>query len=187
MRVSCVCGASKSWVITLRPKSDVDGRQGDTQTVKREWRASTMLTSPIPPSSATVATMAAPSTSSSSLDARTSSPPSSTPTPSAYEKPTPLTDPHAYLALFKFNRKLPLCPRTGVSVSYADIGDPDGIPVLFVPPSGCSRWFAAPQGVSSRGNTRRAGTDSQIRLRLDMAFASSSSIGPGRARRQWCP
>ncbi|BEJ03304.1 hypothetical protein CcaverHIS641_0104790 [Cutaneotrichosporon cavernicola] len=61
------------------------------------------------------------------------------------EEPTPLTDPHAYLALFKFNRRLPKCLRTGVAVSYADIGAPDGIPVLFVPPSGCSRWFAAPQ------------------------------------------
>lgn len=59
---------------------------------------------------------------------------------------TPLTDPEAYLALFKFSRRLRRCPRTGLSVSYADIGDPDGVPVLFVPPSGCSRWFAAPQG-----------------------------------------
>jgi hypothetical protein len=62
------------------------------------------------------------------------------------EDPTPLTDPDGYLSLFKFNRRLRKCPRTGLSVSYADIGDPDGIPVLFVPPSGCSRWFAAPQG-----------------------------------------
>jgi hypothetical protein len=71
------------------------------------------------------------------------------------DEPTPLTDPHAYLALFKFNRRLPKCPRTGAAVSYADIGTPDGIPVLFVPPSGCSRWFAAPQGMySEREETR---------------------------------
>ncbi|BEI79951.1 hypothetical protein CcaverHIS002_0104800 [Cutaneotrichosporon cavernicola] len=68
------------------------------------------------------------------------------------EEPTPLTDPHAYLALFKFNRRLPKCLRTGVAVSYADIGAPDGIPVLFVPPSGCSRWFAAPQDPLAAGH-----------------------------------
>jgi len=61
-------------------------------------------------------------------------------------EPTPLTDPEGYLALFKFNRRIRRCPRTGMSVTYADIGDPEGVPVLFVPPSGCSRWFAAPQG-----------------------------------------
>lgn len=63
--------------------------------------------------------------------------------------PTPLTDPQGYLALRKFSCKLPQCPRTGLPVSFADIGDPDGTPVLFVPPSGCTRWFAAPQGGSA--------------------------------------
>lgn len=95
--------------------------------------------------------------------------PSSAPSPSpapgpsaARAEPTPLTDPHGYLALFKFNRKLARCPRTLAPVSYADIGDPDGTPVLFVPPSGCSRWFAAPQGQSwlrsgvSSGSSRHA-------------------------------
>ncbi|CAK9779610.1 unnamed protein product [Cutaneotrichosporon oleaginosum] len=67
-------------------------------------------------------------------------------------EPTPLTDPHAYLALFKFNRRLAECPRTGMAVSFADIGDPEGVPVLFVPPSGCSRWFAAPQDPLAAGH-----------------------------------
>ncbi|WOO82616.1 uncharacterized protein LOC62_04G006096 [Vanrija pseudolonga] len=65
--------------------------------------------------------------------------------------PSPLNDPQAYLSLFKFNRKLPKCPRTGLPVSYSDIGDPDGIPVLFVPPSGCTRWFSAPQDPLAAG------------------------------------
>lgn len=59
--------------------------------------------------------------------------------------PSPLNDPAAYLSLFKFNRKI-RCPRTGSDVSFADIGDSEGTPVLMVPPSGCTRWFAAPQG-----------------------------------------
>lgn len=73
---------------------------------------------------------------------------SSTPEP---QEPTPLTDPHGYFALFKFNLRLPRCPRTGLSVSYADIGDPNGVPVLFVPPSGCTRWFGAPQDPLAAG------------------------------------
>lgn len=59
--------------------------------------------------------------------------------------PSPLNDPAAYLSLFKFNRKLH-CSRTGSDVSFSDIGDPSGTPVLMIPPSGCTRWFAAPQG-----------------------------------------
>lgn len=63
--------------------------------------------------------------------------------------PSPLNDPAAYLSLFKFNRKL-RCSRTGSDVSFSDIGDPSGTPVLMIPPSGCTRWFAAPQGKQSR-------------------------------------
>ncbi|ORY35505.1 Alpha/Beta hydrolase protein [Naematelia encephala] len=61
------------------------------------------------------------------------------------EEPTALSDPQAYLSLLKFNRRLGRCPRTGLPVSYADIGDPSGVPLLWLLPSGCSRWFAAPQ------------------------------------------
>ncbi|OCF57548.1 hypothetical protein L486_05006 [Kwoniella mangroviensis CBS 10435] len=60
------------------------------------------------------------------------------------ELPTALSDPPAYLALSKFNRRLKRCPRTNLSVTFSDIGDEKGIPLLYVLPSGCSRWIAAP-------------------------------------------
>lgn len=75
--------------------------------------------------------------------------------PRSMEDPTPLTDPQGYLSLFKFNLKLPQCPRTNMPVSYSDIGDPNGIPVLFVPPSGCTRWFSAPQGTQAGSQRMR--------------------------------
>ncbi|ODN90815.1 hypothetical protein L198_06132 [Cryptococcus wingfieldii CBS 7118] len=58
--------------------------------------------------------------------------------------PTSLSDPIAYLALLKFHRLLPRCPRTNLPVSYADLGDPGGVVVVYLLPSGCSRWVAAP-------------------------------------------
>ncbi|WVQ72118.1 hypothetical protein IAR50_001663 [Cryptococcus sp. DSM 104548] len=58
--------------------------------------------------------------------------------------PTSLSDPIAYLALLKFHRLLPRCPRTNLPVTYADLGDPQGVPVVYLLPSGCSRWVAAP-------------------------------------------
>ncbi|WVQ80175.1 hypothetical protein IAT38_002280 [Cryptococcus sp. DSM 104549] len=54
-----------------------------------------------------------------------------------------LSDPRAYLALLKFNRRLPRCPRTNLPVTYSDIGDPQGVPLVYLLPSGCSRWIAA--------------------------------------------
>jgi hypothetical protein len=60
----------------------------------------------------------------------------------------PLRDPEGYLAAQKFSRKI-VCPRTGLPVSFADLGEEDGVPVLWVLPSGCSRWVAAAQGVCS--------------------------------------
>ncbi|WRT68510.1 uncharacterized protein IL334_005486 [Kwoniella shivajii] len=58
--------------------------------------------------------------------------------------PTALSDPPAYLSLPKFNRRLPRCPRTNLPVTYSDIGDENGVPVIYLLPSGCSRWIAAP-------------------------------------------
>lgn len=51
------------------------------------------------------------------------------------------TDAYSYLAQLKFHRRF-VCPRTRSRVTYADIGDPDGTPVLYFLPSGCSRWIA---------------------------------------------
>ncbi|WWC90593.1 uncharacterized protein L201_005529 [Kwoniella dendrophila CBS 6074] len=59
------------------------------------------------------------------------------------ETPTALSDPPAYLSLLKFNKRLKRCPRTNLSVTYSDIGDENGIPLLYLLPSGCSRWIAA--------------------------------------------
>jgi hypothetical protein len=64
-------------------------------------------------------------------------------------EPTARSDPEGYLALCKFSLKLLKCPRSGLPVSYCDVGDPNGIPLLWVLPSGCSRWFAASQGALS--------------------------------------
>ncbi|TYJ55771.1 hypothetical protein B9479_003549 [Cryptococcus floricola] len=68
----------------------------------------------------------------------------SSPPPSPSPPPTSLSDPIAYLALLKFHRLLPRCPRTNLPVSYADLGDPRGVVVVYLLPSGCSRWVAAP-------------------------------------------
>jgi pimeloyl-ACP methyl ester carboxylesterase len=59
-------------------------------------------------------------------------------------EPSALSDPPAYLSGAKFNRRI-TCPRTNLPVSFSDTGDPKGIPLLWILPSGCSRWFAAPQ------------------------------------------
>lgn len=58
--------------------------------------------------------------------------------------PSALSDPPAYLSDTKFNRRI-TCPRTHLPVSFSDTGDPQGVPLLWILPSGCSRWFAAPQ------------------------------------------
>jgi hypothetical protein len=57
-------------------------------------------------------------------------------------------DPPAYLSLRKFSQKIK-CPRTGSAVSFADIGDEEGVPLLWMMPSGGSRWFAAAHGMPS--------------------------------------
>jgi hypothetical protein len=59
--------------------------------------------------------------------------------------PTAYDDPEGYLSLYKFSRRI-VCPRTKMPVSYADFGDPDGTPLLWMMPSGGSRWFAAAHG-----------------------------------------
>ncbi|WWC63394.1 uncharacterized protein I303_105994 [Kwoniella dejecticola CBS 10117] len=58
--------------------------------------------------------------------------------------PTALSDPEGYLSLRKFNLRIPRCRRTNLPVTFSDIGAEDGIPVLYLLPSGCSRWIAAP-------------------------------------------
>jgi pimeloyl-ACP methyl ester carboxylesterase len=51
-----------------------------------------------------------------------------------------LTDPHAYLAQPQFHRSF-RCSRTQKRVTYADVGDPNGSPVIYFLPSGCSRYL----------------------------------------------
>ncbi|ADV23567.1 hypothetical protein I305_01473 [Cryptococcus gattii E566] len=62
---------------------------------------------------------------------------------SSSPEPTALTDPASYLCLSKFNRRLRYCPRTNLPVTFSDIGDSVGIPLLYLLPSGCSRWIGA--------------------------------------------
>lgn len=72
---------------------------------------------------------------------------------------------HEYLADRRFSRKIK-CNRTGLAVSFADFGDPEGCAVIFIPPSACSRWFAVPQGQSSSplATVRQALTKGQDQL-----------------------
>ncbi|WWC71478.1 uncharacterized protein I206_105436 [Kwoniella pini CBS 10737] len=58
--------------------------------------------------------------------------------------PTALSNPESYLSLKKFNRRIKKCPRTNLSITFSDIGSENGIPLLYLLPSGCSRWIAAP-------------------------------------------
>ncbi|WVR09508.1 hypothetical protein IAU60_006576 [Kwoniella sp. DSM 27419] len=62
---------------------------------------------------------------------------------SGTNEPTALSDPVAYLALNKFNRRLARCPRTNLPVTFSDIGDAAGEAMVYLLPSGCSRWIAA--------------------------------------------
>ncbi|ORY35705.1 hypothetical protein BCR39DRAFT_511644 [Naematelia encephala] len=54
-------------------------------------------------------------------------------------------DARNYFCPRNFSLRLAKCPRTQLPVSYCDIGDPEGIPVLNIVPSACSRWVAAIQ------------------------------------------
>jgi hypothetical protein len=56
---------------------------------------------------------------------------------------------HTYLSSPLFSQKI-TCPRTSMTVSFSQIGDPEGCPVLFIPPAVCSSWFAVPLGMSPR-------------------------------------
>jgi len=100
-------------------------------------------------------------------------------------EPSAQVDPEAYLCSRKFSSTL-TCRRTGKRVSYADIGDSNGIPLLWLTPSGCSRWFAVPQGVSYgvKCLERVCWTiaDPQIRWRKGMASGLSLLIGRVWAR-----
>jgi hypothetical protein len=57
------------------------------------------------------------------------------------QKSLALTDPYLYLVQPQFNRRMH-CPRTNSRITFADVGDPEGPPVLFFLPSGCSRYLA---------------------------------------------
>ncbi|KAJ9099908.1 hypothetical protein QFC21_003913 [Naganishia friedmannii] len=46
---------------------------------------------------------------------------------------------HEYLCRIELHQRL-FCQRTQLPVTYMDAGDPDGVPLLFVLPSGCTRW-----------------------------------------------
>lgn len=105
--------------------------------------------------------------------------------------PTALSDPEAYLCLRKFSRRLPKCRRTGLPVSFADIGDPDGIPLLWLLPSGCSRWNAVPQDPLCRrygirliavdrpgvGATPMVPLENRIRLSCEMIVSVLEHLG----------
>lgn len=47
-----------------------------------------------------------------------------------------------YVASIRFHQRLAKCPRTGMPITYAVIGDYEEADkvILFVLPSGCSRW-----------------------------------------------
>jgi len=49
-------------------------------------------------------------------------------------------DLHTYLSSPLFSQKI-TCPRTSLIVSFSQIGDPGGCPVLFIPPAVCSNFF----------------------------------------------
>lgn len=57
------------------------------------------------------------------------------------QAPLKHSDAFSYLAQGKFHRSF-VCPRTGLRATYVDIGEPDGPPVLYFLPSGCSRYIA---------------------------------------------
>ncbi|KAI5452465.1 hypothetical protein NCC49_000628 [Naganishia albida] len=46
-----------------------------------------------------------------------------------------------YLSRINLHQRLPSCSRTGLPVTYMDAGDPGGVPLLFMLPSGCTRWI----------------------------------------------
>lgn len=58
---------------------------------------------------------------------------------------------HIYLSSPLFSQKI-TCPRTSMTVSFSQIGDPEGCPVLFIPPAVCSSWFAVPLGMFPRAS-----------------------------------
>jgi hypothetical protein len=51
-----------------------------------------------------------------------------------------------YLSRTNLHQRLPSCSRTGLPVTYMDAGDPQGIPLLFMLPSGCTRWVGIQLG-----------------------------------------
>lgn len=51
-----------------------------------------------------------------------------------------------YLSRINLHQRLPSCSRTGLPVTYMDAGDPQGVPLLFMLPSGCTRWVGIQLG-----------------------------------------
>ncbi|KZP05949.1 hypothetical protein FIBSPDRAFT_966832 [Athelia psychrophila] len=69
--------------------------------------------------------------------------PAELPSIQAEDPHDPLTssDPYVYLASRAFHQTFS-CPRTQTRVSYVDCGDKTGPLLLYILPSGCSRWVA---------------------------------------------
>jgi hypothetical protein len=57
------------------------------------------------------------------------------------QKSLAFTDPYLYLVQPQFNCRI-RCRRTNKRITFADVGDPEGPPVLFFLPSACSRYLA---------------------------------------------
>lgn len=73
-------------------------------------------------------------------------------TSSTSDDPIQSNDPYEYLSSITFHQSF-ICSRTKSRVSYADIGNPSGPLIVYVPPSGCSRWV----GVQLDGYAREKG------------------------------
>jgi len=105
---------------------------------------------------------------------------------------------HTYLSSPLFSQKI-TCPRTSFVVSFSQIGDSEGCPVLFIPPAVCSRWFALPLGMSScpwfilRQKVKRLEADVRSNVSIigdQVDFSRSTGMwshAPGSYRREtWC-
>jgi len=78
---------------------------------------------------------------------------------------------HTDLSSPLFSQKI-TCPRTSLIVSFSQIGDPEGCPVLFIPPAVCSRWAALPLGMPSYRSVGIVKTIGQ-KLTIDQTCQSS--------------
>lgn len=102
---------------------------------------------------------------------------------------------HIYLSSPLFSQKI-TCPRTYMTVSFSQIGDPEGCPVLFIPPAVCSRWFAVPLGMSFSPSltwwqeVRRLEADDRSNMSLignQVDFNRSTGMWSHATRTHWGP